>query len=134
MRHAPLAREPRDGVRQVLDRDAAGRSAVDQEVALPGAADSGERGRAAMGAALGAARNVDNLAGADQPGGGLRDSGAKRAGGNFARAADRRARTGDHAPARIVWVGDEAELFGGRDERRDAVGAETDKKEHATGC
>src|SRR5438876_6290089 len=84
------------------------RRAVADDAATLLCADDGERGRRGVGAALGAARNMqgDTVAGGRQMLGDLR---RERAGRDQPRSAGRSPGTGDDAPARIVRLRNETE-------------------------
>ena len=84
-----------------------------------------------MGAALGAAGEMDGERAIAQWRNGRRDARRDGARSDMGRRANRRAGTGDDAPARIVGADDEAELRGGGDKGGRGPGGEPDRHQRA---
>src|SRR5262249_50641680 len=89
-------RQAREGFEQIFRTATSRGGAVGNDVAYFGTTDDRERGRPMMGAALGAARDMDDFAGTEQWRHAARDLGRERASWDFAGCAHRRTRAGDH--------------------------------------
>src|SRR5208282_5157504 len=133
-----LTREIRNGGRQFIGRDERvwdiARRAIGNERASAWRADDGQCGGRRMGAALGAAGNVNGERAAEMRRGRLRDCGRDGARGNVRGRTDRRAGASDDMAARVVGANDKAKPLGGGEERGRHLWCESDDHEYAAWC
>jgi hypothetical protein len=106
----------------------ASRRAIGNERAAFWRADDGQCGRCGVGAAFGAARNVDGEIGKPC------DAGCQRARSDMRRCANRRAGAGNNGPSWIVGAHDETKPFGVNDKGGCGVWRKPDRDERAARC